>query len=89
MRTIDICSNCHHQHNWKEIDYDNVLYVSEKNAICLTLCQSCTTQFLENYQNKSSIIKEYKQKIGNILLTDRTRVLTTNNAIFGWFSKSW
>ncbi|HKC69129.1 MAG TPA: hypothetical protein VKG26_12915 [Bacteroidia bacterium] len=88
MKTIDICSHCLHKHNWREIDYDNILYVSEKNAICLTLCETCAAKFLETQQPKSSVIKAYKQKIEHILLTKSSPVLVADNLIFGWFGKS-
>jgi hypothetical protein len=67
MKTFDICSNCFGQHNWSEIDYDNVLYVSMDNAICLTLCPSCVNKFMKNRQSNSSILN-YKQKINSVLL---------------------
>jgi len=88
MKTIDVCSNCLQQHNWREIDYDNILYMNVKNAICLTLCQSCETHFSTTQQSKPSIIKEYQQKIDAILLADRDQVFVSNNLIFNWFNKS-
>ncbi|MHB8261437.1 MAG: hypothetical protein ACYDCN_17000 [Bacteroidia bacterium] len=67
MKTFDICSDCFGEHYWREIDYDNVLYVSMDNAICLTLCPACVNKFLEYRQNNFSIL-QYKQKINSILL---------------------
>ena len=66
MKTFDICSDCLGQHHWREIDYDNVLYVSMENAICLTLCPTCIAKFSENRQNSSSLIR-YKQRINSVL----------------------
>jgi hypothetical protein len=66
MKTFDICSDCLGQHHWREIDYDNVLYVSMENAICLTLCPTCEAKFMESSKNSSSIIR-YKQKINSVL----------------------
>jgi hypothetical protein len=67
MKTFDTCSDCSGRHNWREIDYDNVLYVSMENAICLTLCPTCVNKFLATPQNRSSLIR-YKQKINSALL---------------------
>ena len=66
MKTFDICSDCFGKHNWREIDYDNVLYVSMDNAICLTLCPPCVSKFQEVRQNTSAITS-YKQKIEAVL----------------------
>jgi len=66
MKIFDICSDCLGEHHWREIDYDNVLYVSMENAICLTLCAVCATKFSEKRQDKSALIR-YKQKINSIL----------------------
>jgi hypothetical protein len=85
MKTINTCSNCLRRHTWKEIDYDNILYISVKNAICLTLCQSCATRFLDTQQNKPSIVNEYKQKADNILLGNRGQMAVSNKPIFNWF----
>ena len=66
MKTFDTCSDCFAEHHWKEIDYDNVLYISMENAICLTLCTTCVDKFLEVCQNNASIIR-HKQKINSVL----------------------
>ena len=87
MKTINFCSNCLRQHNWREIDYDNVLFINEKNAVCLTLCQSCVSKFLENQLQKSSAIRNYKQRINNMLLADKNKSVHNNNVLLEWFEK--
>lgn len=66
MKTFDICSGCLGGHHWREIDYDNVLYMNIDNAICLTLCPACVSKFLAVHQNKTSIVT-YKRKVDSIL----------------------
>ncbi|HTA63824.1 MAG TPA: hypothetical protein VK835_15280 [Bacteroidia bacterium] len=66
MKTFNVCSDCFEPHSWREIDYDNVLYVSLENAISLTLCPKCVTKFAEASKSSSTIIK-YKQKINSVL----------------------
>ncbi|HXU27127.1 MAG TPA: hypothetical protein VN698_07835 [Bacteroidia bacterium] len=66
MKTFNICSDCFSPHSWREIDYDNVLYVSLENAIYLTLCPTCVNKFSAASKNSSTIIK-YKQKINGVL----------------------
>ncbi len=66
MKTFDTCSDCLGHHNWREIDYNNVLYVSKENAICLTLCHDCLTKFMKA-PKKSSLLIRYKQKINSVL----------------------
>lgn len=66
MKTFDICTDCFEPHSWREIDYDNVLYVSLENAICLTLCPACVAKFAQAPKNSSTIIS-HKQKINGIL----------------------
>jgi hypothetical protein len=74
MKTFDVCSGCSNHHNWREIDYDNILYVSMENAICLTLCPACTNKFLTTPQNRSSLIR-YKQKINGALQAKSKSIL--------------
>lgn len=76
MKTFDICTDCFEPHSWREIDYDNVLYVSLENAICLTLCPGCVTKFMEGPKNSSVIIK-HKQKI-NSVLTSKSKQSSEN-----------
>ena len=66
MKTFDICSGCFEQHNWREIDYYNVLYVSMQNAISLTLCPKCLEKF-KGINSKKDFI-QYKQRIDTILV---------------------
>jgi hypothetical protein len=66
MKTFNTCSDCLGPHSWREIDYDNVLYVSLENAICLTLCSVCVEKFSATTKSTSNIIK-YKQKINGVL----------------------
>ncbi|HXD93422.1 MAG TPA: hypothetical protein VNX01_09420 [Bacteroidia bacterium] len=76
MKTFNICSDCYGQHSWREIDYDNVLYVSLENAISLTLCPTCVSKFSAAPKNSSTIIK-YKQKI-NSVLEGKSKYVTAN-----------
>ena len=66
MKTFNTCLDCFGLHNWRELDYNNVLYVSIDNAICITLCPVCVTKFLVAPKNHKCKIN-YKQKIDNIL----------------------
>ncbi len=66
MKTYTTCSACFELHNWRELDYNNVLYVSVDNAICITLCPACVTKFLVAPKNRKSNIR-YKQKIDCVL----------------------
>ncbi|HKC67176.1 MAG TPA: hypothetical protein VKG26_03025 [Bacteroidia bacterium] len=76
MKTFDICTDCFEPHGWREIDYDNVLYVSLENAICLTLCPTCVAKFTEGPKNSSAIIR-YKQKISSVL-NGKSKQVTEN-----------
>jgi hypothetical protein len=66
MKTYTTCSACFELHNWRELDYNNVLYVSVDNAICITLCSTCVTKFLVAPKSHKSNIS-YKQKIDCVL----------------------
>lgn len=77
MKTFDICSDCNGHHHWREIDYDNVLYVSQENAISLTLCPSCLNKFNEATKTNSLILR-YKNKISSVLL-GKSKTITSSN----------
>jgi hypothetical protein len=84
MKTFGICSNCSKEHYWREIDYDNLLYINMDNAVCQTLCALCANTFLEETKNHNFKIN-YKQKINTILnkskpILDFTLKQPNNNA---------
>jgi|GEM_PF-1175099 len=86
MKTFNVCSDCFGPHSWREIDYDNVLYVSLENAISLTLCPVCVSKFSEASKSNANIIK-YKQKINSVLEGKSKYVVsnkTQNAASLNW-----
>jgi hypothetical protein len=71
MKTFNHCTNCNSVHNWREVDYNNVLYVSRENAICITLCTGCVAEFT-NSPPKVSSTMNYKERIDDILSFHKT-----------------
>ena len=71
MKTFGTCSNCLKEHYWREIDFDNLLYISVDKAVCLTLCPICTDNFLQQ-GNKESIRIFYRQNI-NAAINGKTK----------------
>ena len=69
MKTFNYCTKCNSAHNWREVDYNNVLYISRENAICITLCTSCMDEFA-NIPPKIESILGYKQRIDDVLLSN-------------------
>lgn len=66
MKTFGTCSICNNKHSWREIDYDNMLYLSNDDAIRLTLCDECVKKYTDDCQNKN-LTTNYKHKIDSIL----------------------
>ena len=66
MKTFNHCTKCNSAHNWREVDYNNVLYISRENAICITLCTNCINEFA-NKPPKISTILGYQQRIDDVL----------------------
>ncbi len=77
MKTYGVCSDCGKNHNWREIDYDNNLYVSEDKAVAVTLCPVCRNKFFAS-NNKSHNLGRYKQKINAILKGNSNLVFNFN-----------
>jgi heterodisulfide reductase subunit B len=88
MKTFGTCSGCSGEHHWREIDFDNTLYVDRKNAICLTLCPVCREVFLKTKQTDDTV-QMYKQRINHVLKGKSKPVLDFNlgqqsNAALSW-----